>query len=106
MATAKQLAARKRFAALAKSGALAKMRKKAKRAPAAAKSAPKKRAANPAPKKRKQTQRGGCNPLYKIQVQTSKGWNTIATATNFEKAEESARAIHKLAPTKRLRVDG
>lgn len=99
MATAKQIAARKRFAALAKSGALAKMRKK---------NPAKKSLPNPAPKKpaSQRTARGGCNPVYKVQVKTSKGYKTLTSETSMEAAESTARAIHALAPTKTLRVDG
>jgi hypothetical protein len=110
MATAKQIAARKRFAEMARSGKLAKMRRAANPARKAAKTAPEKPvrapvkrvkpvsrvAANPAPKKRVQTKRGGCNPLFKIQAQKGSKWVTVATESSKERAFASAKAIAKL----------
>lgn len=44
--------------------------------------------------------------VFKIQVETSSGWKTISEASSFDKAKTFAQMIHKMSPTKRLRVDG
>ncbi len=125
MATAKQIAARKRFAEMAKSGKLATMRKKAaKKAPAkhrdsqvegmeyyaqmaaelkAERAARKK---NPAPKKKVQTKRGGCNPTYAVQVKKSGRWVTVANPTSQAAAETVAKTLHDSGLTVPIRVWG
>lgn len=107
MATAKQIAWRKKFAEMARSGAL--KRKRAKKNPAPKKRvtpAPKRRAANPAPKKRSQTPRGGCNPEYAVQIKRSGRWSTITRETSQARAEDVARTLHALGITSPVRVWG
>lgn len=95
MATAKQIAARKRFAELARSGKLAKMRKKSAKK-SVSKSAPEKKArvSNPAPKKKVQTKRGGCNPQYKVQIKRGGRWITVGSHGAQAAATSAAEALN------------
>lgn len=147
MATAKQIAARKRFAEMAKSGKLATMRKKAAKKPAKSVHSPKTlqtaldvyvsrrdagishseaadgvdvddatlkshfaklkaRRKNPAPKKKVQTKRGGCNPTYSVQIKKSGRWVTVAKHTSQGDAETAAKVIHSSGTTAPIRVWG
>lgn len=164
MATAKQIAARKRFAEMARSGKLATMRKKAARVknPSSkekvvpdeffekyrtawgyyaglredgvkatiAKNATKEKFSslpaavlnqaiadserkfkagfkkNPAPKKKVQTKRGGCNPDYLVQIKKGGRWITIGSHGAQVAAEEAAVALNKAGLTAPIRVWG
>lgn len=123
MATAKQIAWRKKFAALSKAGKLptAKKRKPASKLRdsqvegmeyylAMAKEAAEKRGGKKTRSKNPVTAQSPTlkrkPAVFKIQVETSRGWKTISEASDFDKAKTFAQTIHALAPTKRLRVDG
>jgi hypothetical protein len=105
MATAKQIAARKRFAELARSGKLATMRKKAAKKPAASASATRAKK-NPAPKKAVQTKRGGCNPKYSVQIKKGSRWTTVAEHTSQIAAESAAKTLHAAGLKAPIRVWG
>lgn len=102
MATAKQIAARKRFAEMARSGKLATMRQKA--AKKSAKKSTTKR--NPAPKKQVQTKRGGCNPEYFVQIKKGKRWVTVGSHGAQAAAEAAAVALNESGLTAPIRVWG
>lgn len=129
MATAKQIAARKRFAEMAKSGKLATMRKKAAKKSSSVKSSKLRdsqvegmeyfaqmaaelkaeraaRKKNPAPKKKVQTKRGGCNPDYLVQIKKGRQWVTVGSHGAQAAAEEAAQALHKSGVTVPIRVWG
>lgn len=148
MATAKQIAARKRFAEMARSGKLATMRKKASRkTPAKSVHSPKTlktaldvyasrrdagvshsessdglgvdesalkahyaklkaRRNNPAPKKKVQTKRGGCNPEYFVQIKKGKRWVTVGSHGAQSAAEAAAVALNESGLTAPIRVWG
>lgn len=93
MATAKQIAWRKKFAEMARSGKLAKApaRKVAKKA---ARKANPVRASNPLP------------VLYKVQSRSGDGraWSTIIRTPSQSEAEKTARELHKAYPNRAYRV--
>lgn len=94
MATRAQMAARKRFAEMAKSGALAKKRKAASKTPA-------RRAANPAPVKRK-------IPTVVYQVLTRKPRGAFVADSihaTVAAAKAKAQAIADAHPSYSVRVD-
>lgn len=161
MATAKQIAARKRFAEMARSGKLATLRKKATRKnPSSRKPAheiesnvdafelaqsrmegygqgvrgeskdsnpysrnsqhwkawragysealseeKKARKKNPAPKKKVQTKRGGCNPEYLVQIKKGGRWITVGSHGAQSAAVDAAEALNKAGIAVPVRVD-
>ena len=94
MATAKQIAWRKKFAEMARSGKLAKAAKKVPRK-AAKRAAPReKRASNPLP------------ILYKVQSRSADGraWTTIIRTPSETEAVMTAKELHKAYPNRAYRV--
>lgn len=97
MATAKQIAWRKKFAEMARSGKLSKApaRKSARKvAKKAARKSNPVRASNPLP------------VLYKVQSRSGDGraWSTIIRTPSQSEAEKTARELHKAYPNRAYRV--
>lgn len=97
MATAKQLAWRKKFAAMAKAGTL---KKKSKRNPAAKKAAPAKRAvsrvvsrANPVKRKVAVKRATSSGMSHAVSIQMKDGWKRVALFPMREFALVYARAL-------------